>query len=225
MQQARMFTERHCKTALYTLYSPELYDFAGYQPQITIIYTHGKDHNWQELGVNDSSASGVVAGAFLNHKQRFIAGAALIDLQTCKPSPRLSLTVSMGGAMKMHSSVPTLAEYHYKPIQVLAHEIFHFIQHWRAGDELDGDDIDSKFSKSYARTYHSIRDAVRKKNPNWSDELIDSATHAKHPREQAAQRFAVARLAKYRRQVERGDWDSCLPIEDMQAYIVQWSSR
>jgi len=224
MTRARMFTERHCGAMLSTLYSPEMYDFAGYRKQISIFYTHGKDHNWQDYGGEGSTAAGVIAGAYLIPEQKIAAGAALIDLKATRPIPRLSSVVSFGGVPKLEASPPTLRDYRYSTLAVLAHEMFHFIQHWRAGDTLEGDRIDSPSLERYSRTFHAIREAVRRQHPDWSDQLISSAAHAKHPDEQAAERFAQARLAKYRRQIERGDWDACLPVEDMRSYIAHWQA-
>jgi hypothetical protein len=225
MRQPKILTEKHCKSMLYTLYSPEMYDFADFKPQLSVIFTHGKDQNWSAIGAGDSSASGVVSGAFIIPKQKIIAGAALIDLMATKPTPRASAVVTLGAAPRLSFSQPTLEEYRYKTLSILAHEMFHFIQHWRAGDTLEDDSINSAFSKSYTETFYAIRDAVRKLHPNWKDELIDAATHAKHPREQEAERFALARLAKYRVAIQRGEWDNSLPIDEMEQYISQWNAR
>lgn len=221
MSQARLFTERHCGTMLSTLYAPEMYDFAGYRQQITIIYTHGKDHNWQDYGGTASTASGVVAGAYLIPGQKIAAGAALIDLKATRPVARPSLLAAPGGRSRIGAAPPRFEDYRYNTLAVLAHEMFHFIQHWRAGNTLEGERIVSPALDRYTETFQAIRDAMRRQHPDWSDQLISSAAHAKHPDEQAAERFAQARLAKYRRQIDGGAWDGCLPIADMKALVAR----
>ena len=222
MATARIFTEKQCGRVLTNLYSPELADFAGHQIQLTMIYTDGKDANWSHFS-STPETKGVMTGAFLIPKSRIAAGGALVDLKACAAGVsmgKLGLRVGIGGSpTTVHNRSANLAELRYAVIRTLAHEVFHMIQAWRAGNTYDGNEVITPSSLRYTETFKRLMDQIARNHPNQSSAFVGAAAHARHPSEQEAEQFAGGRLARYRTSVERGDWDVCLPIDILKTYI------
>jgi len=216
-----MFTENQCGRVLINLFGPEMYDFAGYQVQLTVIYTNGKDIGWSEFPSSENT-KGVMTGAFLIPKSRIAAGGALIDIKECATSAsigKVSLQVGIGGGQSsFHTRTASLAQVRFEVISALAHEIFHMIQAWRAGDTYDGKEVISPSSLRYTQTFKRLMDEIARTNPKRSTAFVRGAAHAGHPSEREAEQFSRGRVERFRKLIEAGHWDECLPIDALKKY-------
>lgn len=227
--QIRTFTERHFKNLFWKLYQQEMSKLHHWNQEITVLFTYGKGKIWSSLNVRNPR--GMVSDAFLDHERKLMVGAALIDIEKiAKDETMMSASVvssfistyglstvlspSGGGPLYIQfgSRSLSLSKLRYEVLHVLAHEFLHFIQLWNVGDS-------EAAHKNYMRIWLKIREQAEEQHPDWDDDMLSAAAHARHPSEQEAERLSGVRLSKYRMEIERGDWDQYLPIRDLGWYV------
>jgi len=216
-----MLTEKECGRFFTKVFGPELQDFVDCKVELTLIFTNGKDTCWSELN-SSPSAKGVMTGAFLIPKSRIAAGGALLDLRACvgaASAGRASLSVSLTGQTSIHMRNASLGDLRYEVLAVVAHEMFHMIQAWRAGDTLDGEKIKSPSDLRYTKTFLRLMKEVRREHPKYSEADLRAATRARHPSEKEAEALARGRLEHHRWSIKNGAWDECLPIEALKSFL------
>jgi hypothetical protein len=224
--QTRIFTERQFGDLLLRLYPGNLNKYAGWKREITILFTHGKDIAWK-FHPNPGNAAGAVSDAFVVKGEKKLCGGAAIDVkQIVEGKVGLSIAIKPeyqvprpGGpaiptpkGFRIHSRKPSLKDIRYEVIVVLAHEFFHFIQHWNNGD--------MKLSRQqYTNIFLRLKEQAKRENPNLTESQAGIYAHARHPWEQSAEKKARQAVARFKTEIDNGGFDHCIPIQDIRWYL------
>lgn len=220
MPQSRIFTERQFGRLIERLYPEKLRGFSGWQYELTIIYTHGKDANWVFHRGGSSVAAGVVSDAFRDEKRKILIGAAVLDVKQIVTGAMQSnslriLPSSPGRDQVVLSSQPpslALAKCTYEVLVTLAHEFFHMVQYWGDGNmKLSNQQYTSKFSQ--------LREQAKRDNPHWSEERTAAEAHARHPSEKEAEQMAQQQIRLFKAEIDRREWDKYIPVQDIEWYV------
>ena len=217
-------TDVHFGHQLRRLFWEEMVELSLWQPKVQCIFTIGKDNmHWRAVYKDQavgSSASGVVVEADIASQKDEYHGTFLVDLrQIAKGNLSLSSVTDPSGRSRMRTNRRSFDDFKREVIKIMAHEYYHLIQHWRVGED--------KFAQQYRKSYDQIRSAMRKKlGDRASDDSLDAAAHGKHPFEQSAEQIAQERVRRFRRIIDKGLWDSILPMDLLRtAYAMSGGGR
>lgn len=229
MRQTILFTERQFGDLLDRLYPGQLNKFAGWKREITVLYTHGKDRVAWSFHPNPGQASGAVSDAFLVRSEKKLCGGAVLDLkQIIQGNVSLSIAISPAfevtgpgrpatprpGGHVIESRKLSAAESRYNVLVILAHELFHFTQYWNTED--------MKMSQRlYTKEFNRLKEQAKRENPGLSDLEAAARAHARHPWEQMAEETSRQAIAKYKKEIDEGKWDHCVPMDDIRWYAAQ----
>jgi hypothetical protein len=210
--ESKVFTEYQFGRMIEKLFVEYRDTFTGWQYNLTVIYTHGRDINWPSTFVSPS-ANGLMTDAFTDDKEKILYGAALIDIRACVPK-HLNAGLIRTGSNIIEFRKPTLFEYKKSVLLVLAHEIYHMIQFWLEGNRL--------FSYvRYGIEFIQTRNRLKREHPEWDRESLTNQASTRMPMEAQAENASKEHVGKLRTEIQAGEWDKYIPVQDIEYYFDQ----
>ena len=207
------------------LYQKELTEIGVRDPEVTCIFTVGKDNaHWKNmLGKDDPGQNtlGIVTYSGKDEKTGKYHGSFLIDVSV--GIPRASSAIAEDTRKGLISTISTqkFDEYKFKILLGMAHEYYHLIDSWRIGRD--------EFAKQYTDTHNEIKkklkQRIEKRGERISDRQLNVSVHGIHPDEQRAQQTAGNRIRPYKKDIEKGLWDLALPMKMIKFYYGKKTGR
>ena len=207
------------------LYQKELTEIGVRDPEVTCIFTVGKDNaHWKNMLGNDNpghNTLGIVTYSGKDEKTGKYHGSFLIDVSIGIPMASSAIAEDTRRGLVPTISTQSFNEYKFNLLLGMAHEYYHLIDRWRVGRE--------KFTQQYTDTHNDIKkklkQRIEKKGGKISDHQLKASVHAIHPDEQRAQQTAGKKIMLHRKDIENGVWDVALPMNMINFYYRKKTGR